>query len=138
MVCVCGRGLCCLPGVSVFVRGQFCEDISKHQEGPSCLPDLCLVKMSIKFKRHSMTEEHLCLSVEFTRPCHSPELVLCVSNPHLLSLVQSSVSQPIPHLKGQMTSLSFRPCLFNCRAVMGPALIPNLRISSFLALYSLM
>lgn len=112
VVCVCGWGLCCLPGVSVFVRGQFCENISKHQEGPSCLPDVCLVKMFIKFKRHSMTEEHLCLSVEFTRPCHSPELVLCVSNPQFafsgpILCLPASPSSQRPDDISEFPSLSF-------------------------------
>lgn len=67
-----------------------------------------------------MNSGHLYLKVEFTS--------LCVLTFSLLFSKSNPVSAG-PHLKGRMTYLSFLSCLFNCSAVMGPALIPNLGIS---------
>lgn len=54
-----------MPSMSVLVRGQFGEDIYKHQVGRLT----CLTSALLEFKRYSMPSECLYLNVEDTGLC---------------------------------------------------------------------
>lgn len=97
--------------------GQLCEDISKHQAGPSRLPDLCFL---LESKRYSW-RVRTCLET-----WRSPQCGLCLKLWGRCSL--APLPQPVPHLRGPEPQLRFLSCLFNCSAVMGPALTPLLAL----------
>lgn len=83
VVCVCAwslvdEGAACLVWVCKSEHSLF-KDVPKHQAGPSCLPDLCFLKVCLwEFKSIAQCSESLYLSLVSRSLCCSV-LALCLT-----------------------------------------------------------